>query len=91
MKAGYLLGHGEHPRQPGTADGIFAIPGDPHRREEPPGGNAPAWGGDHEIPADCQLLIIAGPTSPFLPGKSPRLTPSSNAGTSPGAAASVFR
>lgn len=70
MKAGYLLGHNEHPpdsQEPlmGYARFMELLMGEKNLQVEP----LHLTAATNEIPADVQLLIIAGPTSPFLPGE----------------------
>lgn len=70
VKAGYLLGHGEHPpdsQEPlmGYSRFLEMLTGEKNLQVE----TLRLAAATNEIPADCQLLIIAGPTSPFLPGE----------------------
>lgn len=70
VKAGYLLGHNEH--APDSEEGTFGysrflrlLTGEKNLSVE----TLRLTAATNEIPADCQLLIIAGPTGVFLPGE----------------------
>jgi hypothetical protein len=67
-RACYLLGHGEHPpdsREPimGYAQFLEMLAGEKNLKVD----YLTLGASTNTIPADCQLLIVAGPTSPMLP------------------------
>ncbi|MBX3731928.1 MAG: GldG family protein [Verrucomicrobiae bacterium] len=74
VKAGYLMGHGEHPpdsQEPlmGYSRFLELLTGEKNLSVE----LVHLGAATNEIPADVQLLIIAGPTSPLLPGEITKL------------------
>lgn len=69
-KAYYLQGHGEHPpdseeRSFGYAKFLRLLVHERNLTVEP----LRLAAATNEIPADCQLLVIAGPTGPLFPGE----------------------
>jgi hypothetical protein len=69
VKAYFLQGHGEHaPDRQGSQQGGFSHFAELLKE------SAITWeklslAGDREIPADCKLLILAGPTHPYEPAE----------------------
>ncbi|MBN8248573.1 MAG: GldG family protein [Verrucomicrobia bacterium] len=70
VRAAYLLGHGEHPpdsQEPllGYSRFMELLTGEKNLQVE----LLRLGGATNDIPPECQLLILAGPTSPLLPGE----------------------
>ncbi|MCW5558275.1 MAG: GldG family protein [Verrucomicrobiae bacterium] len=70
VKAVYLLGHGEHlpdsqEKLMGYSQFMELLTGEKNLQVEMLRLSVPT----NDLPAECQLLIVAGPTSPFLPAE----------------------